>query len=116
MARIRGLICGHIGMIELIKALLVALDLGFARKPQHFHTLHILYLSVTCILLLLVFLAFHHLFTQTEHYHYIPLIVTYTTLLTLSISCHIHLSYTHLTHYLGIGKPTDPPLERQPHS
>ena len=64
MARIWGLICGHIGMIELVKVLLVTFDLGFARKPQYFHESHTLYLLLTYIVRIYLLFAF------TFHYHY----------------------------------------------
>ena len=104
MARIRGLICGHIGMIELVKALLVSLDLGFARKPQHFHNFHTLYLIAyiyfTCFLFVASLLS-----TQTLS----PLHFTHChicTHSTLSTSCHLHLAraLSH-THHQGIGEP-----------
>lgn len=88
MARIRGLIRGHIGMIELIEALLVALDWGLPENPNTFFivhtlfTLHLLALHFLFALWLLSFISFktdtlHHYIThivQTHFAHSIPLL------------------------------------------
>ena len=91
MARIRGLIHTHIGMINSIEALLVTLDLWFTRKPQHSHTLRTLY-----IIYLLAFLTCWLL-------HFICIIIFPKPILTLHIThCHI-LTFTHSFHFLPIS-------------
>ena len=89
MARIRGLIHTHIGMINSIEALLVTLDLWFTRKPQHSHTLRTLYIIyllafLTCWLLhficIIIFpkpilTPLHHSLSHTHIHSLIPLLI-----------------------------------------
>ena len=106
MARIRGLIHTHIGMINSIEALLVTLDLWFTRKPQHFPYCAHTFTFLVCIWLLFAF-TLHHYFQKPN---FIPLHHTLSKshtslfpLLTLSILARV-LDHTQTTK--GLRSPS----------
>jgi hypothetical protein len=107
LVRIRDSIHGHIGMVELVNALLCCIGLGVCPKTPTL-TLLCTHFTFTCLHLVVVCcLGIPSLLSQTEHYHYTSHIVTYSLhpLFPIIISS-IIAKVTHLTHYLEIEEPS----------